>query len=392
MPAFRARHPAARTADPWSCDPGMLGSPAPAGFRGRPRRGAPRSPGCSSLRYPRIPRARARAGARRTPRRAGRPAPSACDCGVVVARGLERPHAAVESAGADGERTCIVQRARELSARRSPPGTGSAVRPACDSAAGVVAASWRARCATRRHRSRYRRRSACAAGKMPAHAGGANPFLAHDAIASICLGFIEQALAPARRRSRRRGSSDRARRAPASGRTATSRCTESAARAGSPPEALDAQPLRRRRAIARSSPSSDRARVLRRSGAAVQGLSFRVLYADLRVSRRAPSRDRRRAPRAKAGSAPPARFATRPARRRRARNSPGAIFTAVCTREVVAPPISSGSVKPCALHLARDVRHLLERRRDQARQADDVGVLARARSRGSSAPAPSRRG
>ena len=56
----------------------------------------------------------------------------------------------------------------------------------------------------------------------------------------------------------------------------------------------------------------------------------------------------------------------------------GSILTAVCVRDVVAPPMSSGSSKPFALHLARDVAHLLERRRDEPGQPDEVGVrLAR---------------
>ena len=46
----------------------------------------------------------------------------------------------------------------------------------------------------------------------------------------------------------------------------------------------------------------------------------------------------------------------------RRRGTAGSILTAVCVREVVAPPISSGSVEALALHLAGDVAHLLERR------------------------------
>jgi hypothetical protein len=58
----------------------------------------------------------------------------------------------------------------------------------------------------------------------------------------------------------------------------------------------------------------------------------------------------------------------------------------VCARLVVAPPISSGTGgaavgaggKAQALHLGGDVAHLLQRRRDQARQADGLrAVLAR---------------
>ena len=53
----------------------------------------------------------------------------------------------------------------------------------------------------------------------------------------------------------------------------------------------------------------------------------------------------------------------------------GAIFTAVCWRLVVAPPMSSGSVIAAPLHLARDEHHLVERRRDESAQADQVGAL-----------------
>jgi hypothetical protein len=50
----------------------------------------------------------------------------------------------------------------------------------------------------------------------------------------------------------------------------------------------------------------------------------------------------------------------------------------VCWRLVVAPPISSGSVEPAPLHLGGDVRHLVEARRDQAREPDDVAPSASA--------------
>ena len=52
-------------------------------------------------------------------------------------------------------------------------------------------------------------------------------------------------------------------------------------------------------------------------------------------------------------------------------------MTAVCSFDVVAPPMSSGIVNCAALHLARHVHHLVERRRDQAGEADDVDVLLR---------------
>ena len=53
----------------------------------------------------------------------------------------------------------------------------------------------------------------------------------------------------------------------------------------------------------------------------------------------------------------------------------GAILTAVCWRDVVAPPIRSGSVEATPLHLLRDDDHLVERGRDEAREADDVAAL-----------------
>ncbi len=53
----------------------------------------------------------------------------------------------------------------------------------------------------------------------------------------------------------------------------------------------------------------------------------------------------------------------------------GAILTAVCAALVVAPPIRSGTVKPCALHLLGHMDHLVERRGDQAREADGVDLL-----------------
>ena len=46
----------------------------------------------------------------------------------------------------------------------------------------------------------------------------------------------------------------------------------------------------------------------------------------------------------------------------------------MCTRLVVAPPISSGSSKPCRSISAATWR-LVERGRDQAGQPDEVGVL-----------------
>ena len=42
---------------------------------------------------------------------------------------------------------------------------------------------------------------------------------------------------------------------------------------------------------------------------------------------------------------------------------------------MVAPPISSGMLEAFALHLGRDMAHLIERRRDQAGQTDDVRLL-----------------
>ena len=44
----------------------------------------------------------------------------------------------------------------------------------------------------------------------------------------------------------------------------------------------------------------------------------------------------------------------------------------MCLALVVAPPISSGSVEALPLHLAGDVHHFVEARRDQAAEADHV--------------------
>ena len=48
----------------------------------------------------------------------------------------------------------------------------------------------------------------------------------------------------------------------------------------------------------------------------------------------------------------------------------------MCAGEVVAPPIRSGYVEPKPLHLLRDMRHFVERRRDEAGQADEARALA----------------
>ena len=50
-------------------------------------------------------------------------------------------------------------------------------------------------------------------------------------------------------------------------------------------------------------------------------------------------------------------------------------LTAVWAREVVAPPIEQRDVEPLPLHLRRQVDHLVEGRRDQPGEADDVGAL-----------------
>ena len=47
--------------------------------------------------------------------------------------------------------------------------------------------------------------------------------------------------------------------------------------------------------------------------------------------------------------------------------------------------------EPAPLHLGRDVRHLVEARRDQAGEPDDVGLARPPRCRGCGRPAPSRR-
>ena len=49
--------------------------------------------------------------------------------------------------------------------------------------------------------------------------------------------------------------------------------------------------------------------------------------------------------------------------------------TAVCCFDVVAPPIEQRELDPAPLHLLRDRDHLVERRRDEPGEPDDVAVL-----------------
>ena len=196
---------------------------------------------------------------------------------------------------------------------------------------------------------------------------------------------VELARAPAARGSPGSGPS-----APRRGRRTSSRCTRaSVASAGStrrtPVNAgagrlgeRDAVPVRRAPARAAAAACRSLLLVLARAAAPELGAVLGVERA-----------------RARAGSS---RSETTPTTREASSTCTtgcayaGAICTAVCWRDVVAPPISSGSVEPAPLHLARDVDHLVERRRDQPREADDVGALLDARCRGSARPAPSRRG
>ncbi len=50
---------------------------------------------------------------------------------------------------------------------------------------------------------------------------------------------------------------------------------------------------------------------------------------------------------------------------------------AVCAALVVAPPISSGMLQAEAFHFLGDMHHLIERRRDQSAEADDVRLFSR---------------
>ena len=108
-------------------------------------------------------------------------------------------------------------------------------------------------------------------------------------------------------------------------------------------------------------------RVLRRAGA--PGRS-RFSASSVAAARRVEQRRRRRRRRATRRARAPSRCAYA-----------GAIRTAVCWRDVVAPPISSGSSSPRRSISRRDVDHLVERRRDQAREPDDVAPSATAVSR-----------
>ena len=136
-----------------------------------------------------------------------------------------------------------------------------------------------------------------------------------------------------------------------------------------------------------------------------RAIRARLLERDefLRAGRRAAARRRvllvailrakRRAVRsADQSCSPPARRGWRRARGRRAASNAGAIFTAVCALLVVAPPMSSGSFNPVRSISRATCDHLVERRRDQAAQADDIDAFVRARSPGFSRTAPSRRG
>ena len=53
----------------------------------------------------------------------------------------------------------------------------------------------------------------------------------------------------------------------------------------------------------------------------------------------------------------------------------GAIFAAVCALLVVAPPISKGNLQIEALHLASNVDHFVQRRRDQTGETNGIGFL-----------------
>ena len=102
-------------------------------------------------------------------------------------------------------------------------------------------------------------------------------------------------------------------------------------------------------------------------------------------SRRADSRSRSWSSRFSASSAARRFGSSRPRRRRRrgsrrARAPSRAVLRRDLDRGVLARRRRSADqqrqLEPRALHLARDVDHLVERRRDQPREADDVDLLA----------------
>ena len=162
--------------------------------------------------------------------------------------------------------------------------------------------------------------------------------------------------------------------APRRGRRTSSRCTRaaraSAARRARAP--VNAGARGRRRARRSASRFSRAARERQQRPALALGVELRGAAPARRGSRRRASArrvgveqlGRRRR-----------RRATRRARGRSACVYSGAIRTAVCCREVVAPPIEQRQLEPAPLHLLRDDDHLVERRRDQPGEPDDVAVL-----------------
>ena len=288
---------------------------------------------------------------------------------VVVVRGLVARRELVGAVDRDGERADVVVGRRDVVGE-------AAVRPAV-AVVGLLAQEAEARAvdddvvARRRARARSRRR----------------PRAQRRALQDLAQERLRVVVELARRRVAR-GSPGTCPSGPTRGRRTASRCTGRARRAAARPRACrrTAAPAGRRSAT----PHAVRARRGERQQRLARS-SPRAGRAAAPGARGSP----RRASRGASGRAAPRRRRRRGSRRARARSRcaySGAIFTAVCCRDVVAPPISSGSSSRAALHLARDVDHLVERRRDQPREADDVDALALGGVEDLARPAPSRRG
>ena len=195
-----------------------------------------------------------------------------------------------------------------------------------------------------------------------------------EAAADDLVEQLERVVVELARRGLRRGSPGTCPSAPTRRRRTASRCTRAASRATA---RRSAAPVNA--GVARSS-NATRSRFARASSIGSSGLRSRSACCSRSSScaaRFSASSVARRVGSSSAETTPTTRDASSTCTT--GCEYSGAIFTAVCWRDVVAPPIRSGSVEAAPLHLVRGVDHLVERRRDQARQADDVGAELLAR-------------
>ena len=233
-------------------------------------------------------------------------------------------------------------------------------------------------------------------GLLAQHGGSASPSLEHDVVAlglrrpeAVDAARLEElagddlvqqlvrvarrARAPPRPSRGRRGSSGTCPSAPTRGRRTASRCSRAAsARAGSTVRV----PVNggSGRSSARHSTGVRFARAASSGEERLARLLAVELAQPLLVGRASPRRGRRAA-RARAA------LETTPTTREASSTCSvgceyaGAIRTAVCCFDVVAPPIRSGRSSPRRSISCGDVDHLVERRRDQPREPDDVAAL-----------------